>query len=342
MMNKLRVAVVGGGLYGKNHLDGLQYNPDAELVAICDSNQATASMAAEAYAIEAFTDIDEMLDNVDVDAVTVATPDPFHKEPVLASIRHGKDVLVEKPLATTSADAYKIIDAANDAGVRVMVDYHKRWDPASIAVFNKLREDKTGNPVRGYMCMDNIYDVPVNWLKWSADSSPVHFVGTHCYDIIRFYMGCDVTRVYAVGHKGILRSKGIDTWDNITAILELENGCTWTVENAWILPNGFPKADDGRTEILCENELIRVDSQRRGVEFVNEDKSSTPNICFNQIFNGHPIGFCFDPMNDFVDCILNDRPFRAGLNDGLEAELIAEAVHKSAETHQEVAIERRG
>ena len=46
-------------------------------------------------------------------------------------------------------------------------------------------------------------------------------------------------------------------------------------------------------------------------------------------------------MNDFVDCILNDKPFMANLNDGLEAELIAEAVHKSADTHQVVKIERK-
>ncbi|MCG4878101.1 hypothetical protein L0N00_16865, partial [Eggerthella lenta] len=68
--------------------------------------------------------------------------------------------------------------------------------------------------------MDNIYDVAINWLNWSSSSSPVHFVGTHCYDLIRWYMGCEVVQVYAVGHKGILKEKGIDTYDSITAILE--------------------------------------------------------------------------------------------------------------------------
>ena len=248
---------------------------------------------------------------------------------------------MEKPLATTSADAYDIIEAAEKAGVRVMVDYHKRWDPASIAVKNKLADAGTGKPVRGYMRMDNVYDVAINWLNWSSDSSPVHFVGTHCYDLIRWYMGCEVVQVYAVGHKGILQEKGVDTYDSITAILEFENGCTWTVENAWILPNGFAKADDGCSEILCEHAMIRVDSQKRGVEFFDDQKQYTPNICFIQNHNGRAIGFGIDPLNDFVDCILHDKPFVANLNDGLEAELIAEAVHKSADTRQVVKIERR-
>ena len=149
--------------------------------------------------MKTYNDMEEMLKSEEIDAVSVATPDPYHKDPVMTAIRYGKDVLVEKPLATTSADAYDIIEAAEKAGVRVMVDYHKRWDPASIAVKNKLADAGTGKPVRGYMRMDNVYDVAINWLNWSSDSSPVHFVGTHCYDLIRWYMGCEVVQVYAVG-----------------------------------------------------------------------------------------------------------------------------------------------
>ena len=339
-MKKLNIAVVGAGIYGKNHLDAYTSNPNVNLVAVCDLKKEITDKVEQDYQVKTYNDMEEMLKSEEIDAVSVATPDPYHKDPVMTAIRYGKDVLVEKPLATTSADAYDIIEAAEKAGIRVMVDYHKRWDPASIAVKNKLADAGT-KPVRGYMRMDNVYDVAINWLNWSSDSSPVHFVGTHCYDLIRWYMGCEVVQVYAVGHKGILQEKGVDTYDSITAILEFENGCTWTVENAWILPNGFAKADDGCSEILCEHAMIRVDSQKRGVEFFDDQKQYTPNICFIQNHNGRAIGFGIDPLNDFVDCILHDKPFVANLNDGLEAELIAEAVHKSADTRQVVKIERR-
>ena len=340
-MKKLNIAVVGAGIYGKNNLDAYTSTPNVNLVAVSDLKKEITDKVEQDYQVKTYNDMEEMLKSEEIDAVSVATPDPYHKDPVMTAIRYGKDVLVEKPLATTSADAYDIIEAAEKAGVRVMVDYHKRWDPASIAVKNKLADAGTGKPVRGYMRMDNVYDVAINWLNWSSDSSPVHFVGTHCYDLIRWYMGCEVVQVYAVGHKGILQEKGVDTYDSITAILEFENGCTWTVENAWILPNGFAKADDGCSEILCEHAMIRVDSQKRGVEFFDDQKQYTPNICFIQNHNGRAIGFGIDPLNDFVDCILHDKPFVANLNDGLEAELIAEAVHKSADTRQVVKIERR-
>lgn len=340
-MKKLKVAVIGAGIYGQNYLNAFTWNSHTELVAVCDLNEIALEKVRQEYNVSTYTDIDEMFKMEDIDAVGVATPDPYHKNPVITSIKHGKHVLVEKPLATNSVDAYEIIDAANRANVRVMVDYHKRWDPASLAVKNKLKEVGTGKPVRGYMKMDNIYDVALNWLSWSSNSSPVHFVGTHCYDLIRYYMESEVKQVYAVGHKGVLQSKGVDTYDTVTAILEFENGCNWTVENAWIIPDGFPKADDGATQILCENTFIRVDSQKRGVEFFDNKKLYTPNVNFIQNINGRLRGFGIEPINDFVDCILEDRPFLANLNDGLEAELIAEAVHRSLETREVVKIKRK-
>lgn len=135
-MEKLKVAVVGAGIYGKNHLNAYTWNPNSELVAVCDMNPEITKQVKEEYHVNTYNDIEEMLNNEDIDAVSVATPDPYHKEPVLAAIRHGKHVLVEKPLATSSQDAYEIIDAAKEAGVRVMVDYHKRWDPSSVAIKN--------------------------------------------------------------------------------------------------------------------------------------------------------------------------------------------------------------
>lgn len=339
---RIRIAVVGAGIYGVHHLDAYRANPDSVLCAVCDRSEEARRRVEEKYHVPVYAELEDLLETEEVDAVSVATPDPYHAQPVLTAIRHGKDVLVEKPLATSAADAEAIRGAAEKAGVRVMVDYHKRWDPASTAVYSKLREQDAGKPVRGYMCMDNVYDVPLNWLKWSSHSSPVHFVGTHCYDLIRWYMGCEAAEVYAVGHKGILQAKGVDAYDSVTALLTMENGCTWTVENAWILPDGFAKADDGRTEILCENVMIRVDSQHRGVEFFDDRKQYTPNVCFVQDFGGRPTGFCIDPLNDFVRCLKTGKKFRANLEDGVQAERIAEAVLRSADTHQIVRLGKGG
>lgn len=337
-MKKLKVAVVGAGIYGINHVNAYTWNENTDLVAVCDLNKEITNKIAREYNVKTYNDVNEMLDAEEIDAVSIATPDAFHMEPALAAIRHGKPILVEKPLATTSEDAIRILEEAKKYNVRVAVDYHKRWDPAAINLKNELQ--KSGKPIRGYMSMDDIIDVPTEWFNWAHKSSPVHFLGTHCYDQIRWFMGCEVEEVYAVGTKELLKSKGIDTYDTIQAILKFENGCYWTVENSWIFPKGFAKNNDGRTQIVCENAVLRADSQNRGVEIYDENKCRTPNSYFILDNNGRPRGFGIEPINDFVYCLTHNKPFVADGNDGLQAELIAEAVHESLKLGKAVRIER--
>ncbi|QKJ88605.1 Gfo/Idh/MocA family oxidoreductase [Paramixta manurensis] len=337
-MNKVRVAVVGAGIYGANHIQAYAWNRDVELVAVCDFKPERLAAVAEKFGVNTYTDVNQMLAQENLDAVSIATPDAYHLEPALAAIMQGKHVLIEKPLATTIEDARKIIAAAEQHNVRVAVDYHKRWDPAAINLRNELRLSTTGRPIRGYMSMDDVIDVPTKWFDWAHHSSPVHFLGTHCYDQIRWYMGCEVEEVYAVGSKTVLKERGIDTYDTVQAFLKFENGCYWTVENSWIFPSGFPKANDGRTQILTEHALLKADSQNRGVEFYNAHKCRTPNSYFIIDNNGRPFGFGIEPINDFIDCLIHDKPFIATAQDGLEAEKIADAVHISLETHQAVKI----
>ncbi len=339
-MEKLRVAVVGAGLYGVNHIHAYHWDPNAELVAVCDLNPQLREKIGREFGVKTYEQAKDMLEQEEIDAVSIATPDCFHAAPALEAIRHGKHVLIEKPLATTLEDARAIIEEAKRANVRVAVDYHKRWDPASVQIKNELADPGTGKVLRGYMSMDDIIDVPTKWFSWAAQSSPVHFLGTHCYDLIRWYMGCEVTEVYAVGTKEYLKSMGIDTYDTIQAFLTFENGAHWTVENSWVFPAKFAKNNDGRTQILTTNKLLKVDSQNRGVEIYDDAKYRTPNYCFMQMFEGRPMGFGYIPINDFVRCIQQGTPFVADARDGLEAEKIAEAVHKSVETAVPVKIER--
>jgi predicted dehydrogenase len=331
-MSRLRVGVVGAGIYGSNHIAAYHWNRDVDLVAVCDFRQERRDAVERRYGVKAYAQVEAMLEAERLDALSVATPDAFHLDPTLAAIRQGVPVLVEKPLATSIQDANDIIEAAERAGVRVAVDYHKRWDPAAIHLRNQLLRPESGRPIRGYMCMDDVIDVPTKWFDWAHHSSPAHFLGTHCYDQIRWYMGCEVTQVYAVGSKTVLAGMGIDTYDTIQAFLTFENGCHWTVENSWILPSGFPKSNDGRTQILTEHLLLRADSQDRGVQVYDGQKGRTPNTYFMEETDGRPRGFGIEPIDDFIRCLIEDRPFVATARDGLAAEKIADAVHQSVQS----------
>ena len=146
-MTKLNIAVVGAGLYGKNHLDAYSVNSNVNLVAVCDLNREITDRVAKEYGVKTYNDIEEMLNNEEIDAVSVATPDPYHKDPVMAAIRHGKHVLVEKPLATTSTDAYEIIEAAKKATgqpIEVKIEPRRPGDPAKLVANTQKARDVLG------------------------------------------------------------------------------------------------------------------------------------------------------------------------------------------------------
>lgn len=337
-MDKLKAAVVGGGIFGSHHINAYKNCKYTVLTSICDINEELARKRAKEYGINYYTDLQKLIDTEKPDIISIATPDPFHYEPSKKAIENGIDILIEKPITINEDEANELISLAKSNNVRVAVDFHKRWDPATINIKLELEKNDSGKVIRGYMSMDDIIDVPINWLKWSKLSSPAHFLGVHCYDSIRFITEKEVKSVFACGQKKVLNSKGIDCYDSVQAMLIMEDNSTWTVDNCWILPNSFPKSNDGKASILCENRFIRVDSQNRGLEIFSSEKSSTPNSYFITYRNGIASGFGIEPIYDFVKCIIEDKPFTADAYDGLKATQIAVAVHKSIETNKVIEL----
>ena len=98
------VGIVGAGIWGNNHALALTTHPRARLAMICDRDPDRARRASERFGCAWTTSLEELAGS-DVEAVSIATPDHLHRDPAVAMLRAGKHVLVEKPLATSVADA---------------------------------------------------------------------------------------------------------------------------------------------------------------------------------------------------------------------------------------------
>lgn len=198
-MNKIRAAVVGAGIYGKHHMNAYLHNPDTVLVAICDTDTERCDDLAMTCGVMGYTRLDVLLQEEAIDVVSVATPDPYHTESILTALRHGKHVLAEKPLATSVRECELIVEMAQQRGLLVGVDFHKRWDPAVMRIKAELEKPETGRILRGHISMDDVITVPTDWLDWAGASSPVWFLGSHCFDLVRHLSGQEVVSVYAAG-----------------------------------------------------------------------------------------------------------------------------------------------
>lgn len=343
-MKKIRAAVVGAGIYGRHHINAYRHHPDAELVAICDTDTGRCDSLAMSTGVMGYTRLDVLLEEEDIDVVSVATPDPSHTEAILTALRYDKHVLAEKPLATSVAECEDIVALARQKNRLVGVDFHKRYDPAVMRIKAELDKPETGHILRGHISMDDVINVPETWLPWAADSSPVWFLGSHCADLVRWLSGQEVVRVYAVGQTRLLAGHGIDTRDSVQSLLTMADGSSWVMENSWVLPKGFPKDNDGRIDILCGGAYIRSSSQHRGLEITTPDKTLTPNSYFINYRHGVASGFGIDPIHDFVRAVRDGTPYPVTAEDGLAVSLICEAIHRSLESElpEEVAVSRNG
>ena len=162
-MAKLKSGVVGAGIYGLHHVKTYLFNDDIEKVVFCDLNKDLREKVEKEYNIKGYESVSDMLDNEDLDIVSIATPDPYHFEPAKLVIERGIDVLIEKPLATSVEECEELVRLAKEKNVRVAVDFHKRWDPAYIAIKDEAKKEESGKFIRGYMSLDDVIDIPMKW-----------------------------------------------------------------------------------------------------------------------------------------------------------------------------------
>ena len=129
---KIRVAVVGTGEFGRNHVRVYREMEGVELAGVFDRDAARAAAIAQEFATHAFNRLEDLRGAVD--AATVAVPTVAHAEVGCRLMEMGIDVLVEKPMASTLAEADALLDAANRHARILQVGHVERFNPAVLAV----------------------------------------------------------------------------------------------------------------------------------------------------------------------------------------------------------------
>lgn len=354
----VRIAVIGGGLWGNYHLRAakeLERDGLADLVAVAARTDKTAQKQAESFNIQGYTDYRRMIEAEDLDAVTVATPDHLHREMVLYALEHGKHVLVEKPMDLSTSGSYQMVAKARESNRLLQVDFHKRYDYANIDARRQVRSGKIGTPYYAYAYMEDKIIVPAEWLaSWAAHSSPFWFIGVHKFDLVRWITGQEAVSVSARGYRGKLSSLGIDTYDAISASIEMDAGLSCTIDVNWILPKGFEAVVNQGMRLVGSEGIIEIDSQDRGLRYAFASHGAmtpNPNAFFSResASGGESVhGYFVEPIKDFIKNVsflkqggkLSDLKghYPSGL-DGLKVTQLAQAVEASMQSGQAVRVD---
>ncbi len=157
----IRFGIIGTGIMGNSLGRVIRNVSQASIVALSDFVPQRLEEAGREFGVTAlYADYKEMLRREKLDAVAVATPDHFHKDPVVSALEAGCHVFVEKPLTTSQAEAEAIFRVVEKTGKKLQIDFNHRW----LSPYHKVKEmvlgGQVGEPLIAFARKNNPLYVP--------------------------------------------------------------------------------------------------------------------------------------------------------------------------------------
>jgi UDP-N-acetylglucosamine 3-dehydrogenase len=315
-MKKLGTAVVGTGFWGKNHARVYGELDSTELVAVCDVNRERAKAVADQFGVKAYTSSSRMLKNEEIEAVSVCTWSTKLAKEALKALKAGRHVLVEKPMATHTKQAEKLLDTAESNGLHLTVGFLMRFIPG----LNHIRKAVENKKLGEFVCATA--KRVSQWPERIGDVGVVKDTAIHDIDVVRFISGEDPMSVYA--KTGSMRHRQFEDYAQI--MLTFKNGKSAFIESNWITPY--------KTRILTvtgSEAIMRLDYITQDLWIEDSNENLQPRFPWQE-----PLKL---ELQHFADCILEKKkPVINGV-DGLKALKIAEAALRSSAKNKVVKLE---
>jgi UDP-N-acetylglucosamine 3-dehydrogenase len=306
-MKKLGVAVIGTGFWGKNHARVYKETSSTELVAICDVNAERAKSTADQFGVTAYTDSTRMLKNEEIEAVSVCTWSTGLAKEALKALNAGRHVLVEKPMATNSKQAEKLLVTAEKNGLHLTVGFLMRFIPGLQHIRETVENKKIGELVCATAKRVS------QWPERIGDVGVVKDTAIHDIDVMRYISKEDPIAVYA--KTGSMRYKKFEDYAQI--MLSYEDGKTAFIESNWLTPY--------KTRTLTvtgSDAIMRLDYITQELWIENAKETLQPRYQWQE-----PLKL---ELQHFADCILTKKNPLITATDGVKALQIAEAALQSS------------
>jgi len=331
MTDRVRIGVIGLGIMGEQYVRIYDAHPLATVTAICTRNSEKLDQIGGKYQIASrYSDYRKMLDEASIDAVCVATPDFAHFEPVKAVLEAGKHVLCEKPFTTELNEADELLEMSRArTNQRLQVAFNHRWLASYYHGFSAIRDGSIGRALAGYARKNDTIYVSTEMISWASRSTPIHFLGAHDIDLMRWFFCSEPVEARAYGVKEVLVQRGIDTFDLIQAQVRFESGAIATVESAWIYPNTFPTIVDSFVEVIGSQGHLHFDRKRESIEISTPEKFSYPKTFLNHEIFGKLRGAFVECLSDFLDSIINKTEPKVTAFDGRQVTAVLDAISRS-------------
>jgi len=333
---KIGCAIFGAGWVADEHINAYVANPNAEIVAVGSRTEKSARAAAERAGLEdvaIYTDLDELLADDRVQALSVTSPSHVHVEQGLKCCDAGKHFIMEKPIALTLDSLKELRDAVRQSGVKTVVSFCLRWNPS---LLNTARLVQSGALGEVFYAEGDYWHGVSDWYsgwEWArtkaSGGSSFLFGGCHAVDAVRWLVGCDIVQVAGAYAGG---------WDDryeypatVVGTVKFASGAIGKLSSSvdCVLPYQFNMdllGDKGsiRDNLLFSRELFPEQSGWAEVPSVLPDSGDVSH---------HPF---VGEIDHFIDCILSDEESYVNIEDAINTHEVCIAMDISADGGGEV------
>lgn len=354
---KLRVGIIGcGGIANGKHMPSLAKLDTAEMVAFCDIIEERAVKAAKEYGVEGaktYVDYKDLLKDKSIDVVHVCTPNREHSFITVDALEAGKHVMCEKPMAKTSAEAKKMLDAAKRTGKKLTIGYQNRFRPDSQYLYKMCEKGELGEVYFAKAHAIRRRAVPTWGVFLNEEEQgggPLIDIGTHALDLTLWMMNNYKPKsvmgnvYYKLGGKkdaanawGPWDPEKFTVEDSAFGFITMENGATIVLESSWAL-NSLQEGEAKTT--LCGTEGgadmldgLRINGERFSKLYTTKPSLDVGGVAFYGGMEEQPQEV---EARQWIDSILNDTEPVVKPEQALVVTEILEAIYESAKTGKPV------
>ena len=332
-----KCAVVGCSSMAKLHMRGIADNENAELYAICGTDEENLKIRAEEFGVErVYTDYNYLVNDPELDAVVLVTPDQIHREMTEKFLRAGKAVLCEKPMALTVEDCEAMIACEREVGGKLMIGQICRANPR----FAKMKEIIDSGRIGELMFVESEYahnyERTTGFEDWRKVPERHPFIGGGCHavDLLRWLAG-DPIEVTAYSNKKYLKDWPVD--DNTVAIFKFPNEVIGKV----FVSIGCKRDYTMRTCVYGTKGTLIVESKAPYVQLyeTNEELGCRfSDVNPQMIYAGYKDHNASKEIKDFIDALSDGKPMPVSSLDGANTVAVCCAAVESAKNGAPVKI----
>ena len=317
-MKKTNVGVIGVGAMGYNHVRIYSELENTNLVAISDMVRGTLDSVSKEFNTVGYVDMDNILQLDDVEAVNICVPTVFHHDVVMNAIEAGKNVLVEKPIASKLNEAREMINAAKDADVTLATGHVERFNPAVRVAKKLIDEGEIGEVVTAHAKRLGPYPPRIRDVGVAID------LAIHDIDIFNYLFESKANTVFANMSSNL---KNCEFEDHAEIMTKYDNEVLSILETNWLTPYKKRQlnitGDDGIISVDYGNQSVTVYKENDKVEKV-------------KVENKEPLK---EELRSFVNAVQTNTEPEVSGEDGYEALKIVEAAMRSSKDKNLIYLE---